>query len=165
MQIKSEVKERLSQIRIIAPYGDNFSVREFVEWEYNGGKEDFEPDMHCKSWNTLPIDGKLGHIACSLFGDLASFGSYSCRIGVSDGHSTYYFFFTQEGKDEEILLSLAAFVNVIYTSAEDTCKQGTGLTFADLPLAQRLDVIAKYIENNFEACVAMLANVPYMQWT
>ena len=113
MQIKSEVKERLSQIRIIAPYGDNFSVREFVEWEYNGGKEDFEPDMHCKSWNTLPIDGKLGHIACSLFGDLASFGSYSCRIGVSDGHSTYYFFFTQEGKDEEILLSLAAFVNVI----------------------------------------------------
>ena len=120
--------------------------------------------MHRTSWNTLPIDGKLGHIACSLFGDLASFGSYSCRIGVSDGHSTYYFFFTQEGKDEEILLSLAAFVNVIYTSAEETCKQGTGLTFADLPLAQRLDVIAKYIENNLEACVAMLANVPYMQW-
>lgn len=42
------------------------TVREFVEWEYNGGRGDFQPDTTFRTWNSLPVDAKSGMllVAC-----------------------------------------------------------------------------------------------------
>lgn len=36
----------MEQLEIIIPGGQKLSVRDFIEWEYNGGKADFQPDEH-----------------------------------------------------------------------------------------------------------------------
>lgn len=43
------------------------TVREFVEWEYNGGRGDFQPDTTFRTWNSLPVDAKIGYVACSVY--------------------------------------------------------------------------------------------------
>ncbi len=91
----------MEQLEIIIPGGQKLSVRDFVEWEYNGGKADFQPDEHYPLWGTVPIEDKLRYIAISVFGDLASYGKYDNRIGVTDGESEHYFF--QLGKFEGFL--------------------------------------------------------------
>lgn len=83
----------------------------------------------------------MRYIAISVFGDLASYGKYNNRIGVTDGESEHYFYFTVQGKDEDILLVLNVMLNVIYTSAEGKCRKETGTSFAELPLMQRFDAI------------------------
>ena len=88
----------MEQLEIIIPGGQKLSVRDFVEWEYNGGKADFQPDEHYPLWGTVPIEDKLRYIAISVFGDLASYGKYDNRIGVTDGESEHYFFFTVQAK-------------------------------------------------------------------
>ena len=45
---------------IINDDGDLLTVREFVEWEYNGGRGDFQPDTTFRTWNSLPVDAKIG---------------------------------------------------------------------------------------------------------
>lgn len=65
----------MEQLEIIIPGGQKLSVRDFVEWEYNGGKADFQPDEHYPLWGTVPIEDKLRYIAISVFGDLASYGN------------------------------------------------------------------------------------------
>lgn len=90
---------------------------------------------------------------------------YNNRIGVTDGESEHYFYFTVQGKDEDILLALNVMLNVIYTSAEGKCRKETGTSFAELPLMQRFDAITRYIEDEFETCLMMLSDIPYMQWT
>lgn len=155
----------MEQLEIIIPGGQKLSVRDFVEWEYNGGKADFQPDEHYPLWGTVPIEEKLRYIAISVFGDLASYGKYDNRIGVTDGESEHYFFFTVQGKDEDILLALNVMLNVIYTSAEGKCRKETGTSFAELPLIQRFDAITRYIEDEFETCLMMLSDIPHMQWT
>lgn len=155
----------MEQLEIIIPGGQKLSVRNFVEWEYNGGKADFQPDEHYPLWGTVPIEDKLRYIAISVFGDLASYGKYDNRIGVTDGESEHYLFFTVQGKDEDILLALNVMLNVIYTSAEGKCRKETGTSFAELPLMQRFDAVTRYIEDEFETCLMMLSDIPYMQWT
>ena len=138
----------MEQLEIIIPGGQKLSVRDFVEWEYNGGKADFQPDEHYPLWGTVPIEDKLRYIAI-----------------VTDGESEHYFYFTVQGKDEDILLALNVMLNVIYTSAEGKCRKETGTSFAELPLMQRFDAITRYIEDEFETCLMMLSDIPYMQWT
>ena len=75
----------MEQLEIIIPGGQKLSVRDFIEWEYNGGKADFQPDEHYPLWGTVPIEDKLRYIAISVFGDLASYGKYNNRIGVPGG--------------------------------------------------------------------------------
>lgn len=65
----------------------------------------------------------------------------------------------------DILLALNVMLNVIYTSAEGKCRKETGTSFAELPLMQRFDAITRYIEDEFETCLMMLSDIPYMQWT
>lgn len=154
----------MENVKIITPYGDILSIRAFIEWEYNCGKTNFQPGERYPLWVTVPIEEKLGCIACSLFGDLASYDGYDSKIGVTDGQATRYFLFTKKGSDSEILKSLTAMLNVLYTSAEDMLRAESGYTFESLNLSQRLDVIARYIESNFEVCLIMLSRVPYMQW-
>ncbi len=108
----------------------------------------------------------MRYIAISVFGDLASYGKYDNRIGVTDGESditssSRY----RGGKDEDILLALNVMLNVIYTSAEGKCRKETGTSFAELPLMQRFDAITRYIEDEFETCLMMLSDIPYIQWT
>lgn len=55
---------------IINDDGDLLTVREFVEWEYNGGRGDFQPDTTFRTWNSLPVDAKIGYVACSVYGDI-----------------------------------------------------------------------------------------------
>lgn len=107
---------------------------------------------------------KLGYIACSLFGDLANFDDYEGKIGITDGNSTRYFFFTKKNCDTEILQALTAMLNVLYTSSEEMLLSESGYTFESLSLNQRFDTIARYIEANLEVCLLMLAHIPYMEW-
>lgn len=46
------------------------TIREFIEWEYNGGKGDFQPHTTTRTWNNLPVDAKIGYVACSVYGDI-----------------------------------------------------------------------------------------------
>ena len=39
---------------IINDDGDLLTIREFIEWEYNGGKGDFQPNTTTRTWNNLP---------------------------------------------------------------------------------------------------------------
>lgn len=100
---------------------------------------------------------KLGYIACSLFGDLASFDGYEGKIGITDGNSTRYFFFTKKDCDTEILQALTAMLNVMYTSSEEMILSESGYTFESLSLNQRFDTIARYIESNLEVCLLKLS--------
>ena len=61
--------------------------------------------------------------------------------------------------------TVKAMLNVIYTSAEGKCRKETGTSFAELPLIQRFDAVTRYIEDEFETCLMMLSDIPYMQWT
>lgn len=121
-----------------------------------------------KGQNTTSIatseTAKLGYIACSLFGDLANFDDYEGKIGITDGNSTRYFFFTKKNCDTEILQALTAMLNVLYTSSEEMLLSESGYTFESLSLNQRFDTIARYIEANLEVCLLMLAHIPYMEW-
>ena len=107
----------MENVKIITPYGEVISIRAFIEWEYNCGKTDFQPNERYPLWVTVPVEEKLGYIACSLFGDLANFDDYEGKIGITDGNSTRYFFFTKKNCDTEILQALTAMLNVLYTAA------------------------------------------------
>lgn len=45
----------MERLEIIIPDGQKLSIRNFVEWEYNSGKADFQPDEHYPLWGTVPI--------------------------------------------------------------------------------------------------------------
>ncbi len=154
----------MENVKIITPYGEVISIRTFIEWEYNCGKTDFQPNERYPLWVTVPVEEKLGYIACSLFGDLANFDDYEGKIGITDGNSTRYFFFTKKNCDTEILQALTAMLNVLYTSSEEMLLSESGYTFESLSLNQRFDTIARYIEANLEVCLLMLAHIPYMEW-
>lgn len=57
------------------------TVREFVEWEYNGGRGDFQPDTTFRTWNSLPVDAKIGYVACSVYGDVVGESSLLIKVG------------------------------------------------------------------------------------
>ena len=57
------------------------TVREFVEWEYNGGRGDFQPDTTFRTWNSLPVDTKIGYVACSVYGDVVGESSLLIKVG------------------------------------------------------------------------------------
>lgn len=51
----------MEQLEIIIPGGQKLSVRDFIEWEYNGGKADFQPDEHYPLWGLF-----LLRISCDI---------------------------------------------------------------------------------------------------
>lgn len=156
----------MGKMRIVLPDGYKLRIREFVEWEYNSGKENYErhTDAGASSWDSLPIEEKLKYIANSLLFEVLTISHNVERLGVSDNNSTHYFYYEEEGNNVKTLQGIYAVANVIYTNTVNMCKEKSTLPYDNNILSVRLDYIAQYIEENFEACLAMFANVPHMQW-
>lgn len=123
------------------------TVREFVEWEYNGGRGNFQPDTTFRTWNSLPVDTKIGYVACSVYGDVV--GESSLLIKVGD--KTYLLHNAQN--DVKKLEAIDEYLREVYRKAEHSFKSKTGTSFNQTSLNVRLDAIAQYIEDNFDKCI------------
>lgn len=123
------------------------TVREFVEWEYNGGRGDFQPDATFHTWNNLPVDAKIGYVACSVYGDVVGESS----LLVKTGSKTYLLHNAQN--DAKGLEAIDEYLHALYRKAARSFKNETGTSFDQTSLNVRLDAIAQYIENYFDECV------------
>lgn len=123
------------------------TVREFVEWEYNGGKGDFQPDTTFRTWNSLPVDAKIGYVACSVYGDVVGESSLLIKVG----NKTYLLHNTQN--EAKSLEAINEYLDALYRKAARLFKSETGTSFDQTSLNVRLDAIAQYIENHFDECV------------
>lgn len=123
------------------------TVREFVEWEYNGGRVDFQPDATFRTWNSLPVDAKIGYVACSVYGDVVGESSLLIKVG----NKTYLLHNAQN--DVKKLEAIDEYLNEVYRKAEHSFKSKTGTSFNQTSLNVRLDAIAQYIEDNFDKCI------------
>lgn len=123
------------------------TVREFVEWEYNGGRGDFQPDTTFRTWNSLPVDEKIGYVACSVYGDVV--GKSSLLIKADS--KTYLLHNAQN--EAKSLEAIYEYLCALYRKAERSFESETGTLFNQTSLNVRLDAIAQYIENHFDECV------------
>ena len=123
------------------------TVREFVEWEYNGGRGDFQPDATFYTWNNLPVDAKIGYVACSVYGDVVGKSS----LLVKAGNKAYLLHNAQN--DTKSLEAIDEYLHALYRKAARSFKNETGTSFDQTFLNVRLDAIAQYIENYFDECV------------
>ncbi len=123
------------------------TVREFVEWEYNGGRGDFQPDTMFRTWNSLPVDAKIGYVACSVYGDVVG----ESKLFLKTDNKTYLLHNAQN--DVKKLEAIDEYLHEVYRKAEHSFKSKTGTSFNQTSLNVRLDAIAQYIENHFDECV------------
>lgn len=123
------------------------TVREFVEWEYNGGRGDFQPDATFRTWNSLPVDAKIGYVACSVYGDVVGESSLLIKVG----NKTYLLHNAQN--EAKSLEAIDEYLYALYRKAARFLKSETGTSFNQTSLNVRLDAIAQYIENHFDECV------------
>lgn len=123
------------------------TVREFVEWEYNGGRGDFQPDTTFRTWNSLPVDTKIGYVACSVYGDVVGESSLLIKVG----NKTYLLHNAQN--EAKSLEAINEYLHALYRKAARLFKSETGTSFNQTSLNVRLDAIAQYIENHFDECV------------
>lgn len=132
---------------IINNDGDLLTIREFIEWEYNGGKGDFQPHTTTRTWNNLPVDEKVGYVACSVYGDVVGKSS----LLIKAGSKTYLLHNAQN--EAKSLEAIYEYLHALYRKAERSFKSETGTLFNQTSLNVRLDAIAQYIEDNFDKCI------------
>ena len=132
---------------IINDDGDLLTIRKFIEWEYNGGKGDFQPHTTTRTWNNLPVDAKIGYVACSVYGDVVGKSS----LLVKAGNKAYLLHNAQN--DTKSLEAIDEYLHALYRKAARSFKNETGTSFDQTFLNVRLDAIAQYIENYFDECV------------
>ena len=130
------------------------TVREFVEWEYNGGRGDFQPDATFRTWSNLPVDAKIGYVACSVYGDVVGESS----LLVKTGNKTYLLHNVQN--DAKSLEAIDEYLHALYRKAARSFKNET--SFDQTSLNVRLDAIAQYIENHFDECVEAAKGAIYI---
>lgn len=123
------------------------TIREFIEWEYNGGKGDFQPNTTTRTWNNLPVDAKIGYVACSVYGDIVG----KSKLFLKTDNKTYLLHNAQN--DVKKLEAIDEYLNEVYRKAEHSFKSKTGTSFNQTSLNVRLDAIAQYIEDNFDKCI------------
>lgn len=97
---------------IINDDGDLLTVREFVEWEYNGGRGDFQPDTTFRTWNSLPVDAKIGYVACSVYGDIVG----ESKLFLKTDNKTYLLHNAQN--DVKKLEAIDEYLHEVYRQAE-----------------------------------------------
>lgn len=132
---------------IINNDGDLLTIREFIEWEYNGGKGDFQPDTTTRTWNNLPVDAKIGYVACSVYGDIVG----ESKLFLKTDNKTYLLHNAQN--DVKKLEAIDEYLHEVYCKAEHSFKSKTGTSFNQTSLNVRLNAIAQYIEDNFDKCI------------
>ena len=132
---------------VINSDGDFLTIREFVEWEYNGGKGDFQPYATSHSWNDLPVDAKIGYIACSVYGDTVG----TNNLIIKTESKSYLFHNAQN--DLRKLEAIDEYLHEVYRKAEREFKSKTGTSLSQTSLNVRLDAIAQFIESNFDECI------------
>lgn len=132
---------------IINDDGDLLTIREFIEWEYNGGKGDFQPHTTTRTWNNLPVDAKIGYVACSVYGDIVG----KSKLFLKTDNKTYLLHNAQN--DVKKLEAIDEYLHEVYRKAEHSFKSKTGTSFNQTSLNVRLDAIAQYIEDYFDKCI------------
>ena len=96
------------------------TVREFVEWEYNGGRGDFQPDTTFRTWNSLPVDAKIGYVACSVYGDIVG----ESKLFLKTDNKIYLLHNAQN--DVKKLEAIDEYLHEVYRKAEHSFKSKTG---------------------------------------
>lgn len=97
---------------IINNDGDLLTIREFIEWEYNGGKGDFQPNTTTRTWNNLPVDAKIGYVACSVYGDIVG----ESKLFLKTDNKTYLLHNAQN--DVKKLEAIDEYLHEVYRQAE-----------------------------------------------